>query len=89
MTSKIGARRLLSLSMSNLDQSIDAGLAEALMSNPEACAQYSAWNFCAYVWVETGDDHFTCEVWIGNAPIKTLRCPDLETIMAEASQEFG
>ena len=77
------------LGMSNCDHTIDDGLAEALRANPRARARYSGWNFCAYVWVEPDDDHFSCEVWRHNEPVKTIRRSTLRDIMTDVSNEFG
>ncbi len=87
MTSLIGERHEIDLGMSNLDHSIDEGLAEALKADPQAIAHYAAWNFSGYVWYENGS--FSCEVWRYNAPIALVMAFDLETLMETVSDEYG
>ncbi len=79
--------KLLSLGMSNFDHSIDNGLSEALRADPAAMAQYSGYNFCAYV-CSLGSQ-FQCEVWLRNSPIETILADSLEAIMEKVSDKYG
>lgn len=65
-----------------IDQAVAASLAETATS-----AQYSGWNFGAYVWWT--DPNWSCEVWVWRKYQKTFEAPTLEEIMEAVSAEFG
>ena len=82
-------RSELLLGMSNLGPKIDAGLIEALRSDPTVYAQYSGWNFCAYVCVEADAAEITCEVWTHRALTETLHATTLEEVMRLVCDRYG
>lgn len=78
----------LELGMSNMDGSIDDGLAEALKQQAGSVyAQHAAWNFCGYVWYENGMFHE--EVWVYNAPRTVINADTLQELMSDVNAEYG
>ncbi len=78
----------LDLGMSNLDGTVDEGLAEALQVKPATVnAQHSAWNFCGYVWFEGGK--FREQVWQYHSPIEEFEADTLEELMGKANDNYG
>ena len=78
----------IDLGMSNLDQTIDEGLAEALKKAPnEVLAQYAGWNFCGYVWFD--GSQFVCQVWVHKSPQVEIKADTLENIMTSVSEKYG
>lgn len=72
--------------MSNIDYSIDREVEKELL-NEDCYAQYSAYNFCGYVWHQ--DDKFYCEVWRYNSYVETFEGDTLEEIKEDVSSEYG
>jgi hypothetical protein len=79
-------RRVDQTVATNLDHTFDAGLVERLRCE-DIVAQYSAWNFCGYVWHEA--DGFWCEVWVHHEPKAVVKAEGLEDLMDLVSAEFG
>ncbi len=73
--------------MTNFDHTIDDGLAEALMDDPTAFANYCGWNFCAYVWANGAN--FVCEIWSYGSPEEIIQAGSLEEIMEAVSESYG
>jgi len=82
-------RYMIELGMSNFGHTIDDGLVEALCADPHAYAQYSGWEFCAYVCVEPDADRFTCEVWRYGKLVETVEADALDEIMRFVSGKYG
>jgi len=72
--------------LTNFDHSIMPDAENILKSN-KVYSQYSAWDFCGYVWFENGK--FYCEIWRYNSHINTIKANSLEEIMDEASTKYG
>jgi hypothetical protein len=89
MTSVLERRHEIALGMSNFAHQIDGGLAEALRADPLAFAQYSGWNFVAYVCADPDGPGFLAEVHVRHRVIKTIQAPNLEDVMDNVSAEFG
>jgi hypothetical protein len=78
----------IDLGMSNLDNKIDEGFAEALQARPgEVFGQHAAWDFNGMVWFADGQFHE--EVWVYGSPRKTLSADTLRELMDLACDEFG
>ena len=74
--------------MTNLDHSIDEEIAERL-KNEEIWAQYSAWDFCGYVWWNRESNQWSCMIWVYRSHVETIHADTLEEIMEEASKRHG
>lgn len=74
--------------MSNFDGRIDEGIATQLQTG-DYFAQYSAWNFCGYVWRDRDAAQWHCEIWRYNTHADTLTAENLEAIMREAGERYG
>lgn len=72
--------------MSNFDREIDYKVAEQIKSKP-FFSQYSAWNFCGYVWWQNEKWH--CEIWTHHAIRETISADTLPEIMNEACSKYG
>lgn len=71
---------------SNLDTSLNEG-SMLLLDRRESFAQYSAWNFCGFVWVD--DDGWNMEIWRHNAHVATLTAPTMVDLRDAAIEMFG
>lgn len=81
--------RRLPIRMTNLDQTIGKGLAEALKDEPgKVYAQHAAWNFCGWVWFEE-DGLFRELVQRYGADQGVWTAPTLEKLMDVVNNEFG
>lgn len=76
----------IKLGMSNFDQEIDEGLAEALKQGGVR-AQHSAWDFCGRVYYEDGKFHE--EVWTHGSISETLSADTLTELMTAVNNEYG
>lgn len=84
----LDAMRELDMHMSNADQSIDDGLAEALRAEPgKVCAQHAAWNFCGYTYFEDGQ--YRTQVWVRGTPRETVSAPTLDALMTITNDKYG
>lgn len=72
--------------MSNFNHAIDESIAKILKIQ-KCIAQFSAWNFCGYVWFEKNKWH--CEVWIYHNPQKIISDKTLKGLMDKVCEEFG
>ena len=78
----------IGFSMSNLDNEIDEGFAEALQARPgEVFGRHAAWDFNGKVGFADGKFHE--EVWVYGSPLKTLSAKTLRELMDLACDEFG
>lgn len=88
MKDKFSSMTETNLHMSNIDHSIDGGLAEALKEGENKLyAQHAAWNFCGYVWYE--NDKFHEVVYRHNAPVGEFEADNLDELMTIVNNEYG
>lgn len=74
--------------MCNLDRSINYTIAEKLKDGKHF-AQYSAWNFCGWVYWDTVKQLFVCEVWVFHSLREIFEYRSLELIMSNVCREYG
>lgn len=72
--------------MSNFDCEINQDVAKQLQED-SYFAQYSAWNFCGYVFYF--DSKWYCEIWTNNFLSEVIEDDNLEGIMAQAQDKYG
>lgn len=73
--------------MSNLDRTVDPGMAEDLRAGMTGC--HNAWNFHGEVWYDAAAGVFREEVSVYRVPRGTFSAPTLEELMRVVSGEFG
>ena len=74
--------------MSNFDNNIDEGFAEALQANPgKVFGRHAAWDFNGKVWFDEGKFHD--EVMVKRLLRKTMSAGSLRELMDVVCDEFG
>lgn len=72
---------------SNCDGSINRKMKERLLKDADVCGQYSALNFCGYVWFQDG--MWNCWVWCHKVPQELVSARSIKAIMATVSDKYG
>lgn len=71
--------------MTNCDYSIEEWFEQFLRDG--GTGNYTAWNFCGYVWFSDGKYH--CEIWQYRHFKETVTADTLPEIMKMASDKYG
>lgn len=79
--------RQLDTVMTNFDHSIDDEVAEQLKAEQKTYSQYSAWDFCGYVYRHGGK--WRSEIWRYHSIVALLEAETLGELMEEASERWG
>jgi len=74
--------------MTNFDHTIDRDVASRLMDD-KYYAQYSARDFCGYVYYARDEKIWRCEIWQHHSYNHLLEAESLELIMDQACEKFG
>lgn len=74
--------------MSNFDHEIDEGIAFKLLEGKHY-AQYSAQDFCGYVYYVPDEMVWRCEIWQHHSYNHLLEAESLRLIMDQACEKFG
>jgi len=80
-------RSQLDLSMTNYDQSIDDGLAEALQASEEVFTAHYGSNFCGTVWF--ADGKFWEAVYVFHELQQVISAESLPDLMKAVNDKYG
>lgn len=83
-----GLTRLIECVMSNFDHEIDEDAAFKLLEGKHY-AQYSARDFCGYVYYVSDEGIWRCEIWQNHSYNHLLEAGSLRLIMDQACEKFG
>ena len=74
--------------MSNFDHEIDQGVVNVLLKGKHY-SQYSAQDFCGYIYYVPEEKVWRCEIWQHNSYNHLLEAESLRMIMDQACERFG